>query len=137
MRKLSLVLFFIFSTGIASASFLDALVDFGWDVAVEIVADKASDLIDMAIDASSRQTASEREVARSLKRVRKRKERLQPTRKSTPFCTGASGNPMCASIMDALVPSRKLNALYSRRARLSKDHRSGMNWVICCCSSLI
>ena len=67
MRKLSLVLFFIFSTGIASASFLDALVDFGRDVAVEIVADKASDLIDMAIDASSRQTASEREVARSYR----------------------------------------------------------------------
>ena len=67
MRKLNLVLFFMFSTSIASASFLDALVDFGRDVAVEIEADKASDLIDMAIDASSQQTASEREVARNYR----------------------------------------------------------------------
>ena len=67
MRKLNLVLFFMFSTSIASASFLDALVDFGRDVAVEIVADKASDLIDMAIDARAQQTASEREVARNYR----------------------------------------------------------------------
>ncbi len=66
-NKVILVLLLFYTASSANASFLDALIDFGRDVAVEIVADKASELIDMAIEASSRQTASEREVAKNYR----------------------------------------------------------------------
>ena len=66
-NKAIFALSLLFATNVTNASFLDALVDFGRDVAVEIVADKASELIDMAIEASSRQTASEREVAKDYR----------------------------------------------------------------------